>query len=338
MSEIPSIIAKFADKTKHHFLIRVNLIKFMTITSLFSGAGGLDLGLIQAGNEVIWANDIDPDAVDTYRANIGSHIICRDIKEISVDEVPETDVVVGGFPCQGFSLANLKRDVSDERNQLYRYFYTIVKTKQPKYFLAENVKGILSLGKGSVIRQIVEDFSDAGYLVEVHKVDAADYGVPQHRERVIILGQRKDIAERMLYRFPKATNSKDGNGLPQWVSIEEALTSIPSDYEKEADPNANGSAYRFVARNFTAHRVTDPHKPSPTILARGNGKGGVCAIPHYNGERRLTIRESAVVQTFPWDYEFKGKMGSCYRQIGNAVPVLLARRLGEELKRLEEEL
>jgi len=307
----------------------------MTITSLFSGAGGLDLGLIQAGNTVIWANDIDKDAVETYRTNIGNHINCKDIKDVPLSEIPSSDVVVGGFPCQGFSLANLKRDVSDERNQLYLFFYSVVKDKKPKYFIAENVKGILSLGNGSIIRQIVADFDNAGYLVEVHKVNVADYGVPQHRERVIIIGQRKDIADHMLFVFPAPSHSESDVNMKPWVSIKDALSSVPTDYNKDTDPNAYGSKYRFIERNFTAHRFTNPDRPSPTILARGNGKGGVCAIPHYNGERRLTIRESAIIQTFPFSFVFHGKMGSCYRQIGNAVPVLFAKRLGAELKRLE---
>ena len=307
----------------------------MTITSLFSGAGGLDLGLIKAGNTIIWANDIDKDAVETYRANIGNHIIYGDIKDVSISDIPKSDVVVGGFPCQGFSLANLRRDISDERNQMYRYFYSIIRYKQPKFFIAENVKGILSLGKGSVINQIVADFNSAGYLVNIHKVNVADYGVPQHRERVIIIGQRKDIANHMLFVFPTASHSDTNSKLKPWVSIKEALTNISDNYNETLDPNAYGSKYRFIERDFTAHRATDPNRPSPTILARGNGKGGVCAIPHYNGQRRLTIRESAIIQTFPCSFIFYGKMGSCYRQIGNAVPVLFAEKLGLELKRLE---
>ena len=109
----------------------------MKIISLFSGAGGLDLGLIQAGNEVIWANDIDKDAVATYRENIGDHIVCDDIKNINIYDLPEADVVVGGFPCQGFSLANRKRTLEDERNQLYKFFYSTIKIKQPKFFMLE---------------------------------------------------------------------------------------------------------------------------------------------------------------------------------------------------------
>ena len=148
----------------------------MKIISLFSGAGGLDLGLQQAGNNIIWANDIDPDAVATYRKNIGNHIIEADIKDLVIDTIPNADVVVGGFPCQVFSMANMRRNMDDERNFLYVFFYKTIKQKQPKFFIAENVKGILSLGGGSIVRQIVSDFNDAGYIVEVHKVNMADYG------------------------------------------------------------------------------------------------------------------------------------------------------------------
>lgn len=155
----------------------------MKIISLFSGCGGLDLGLIQAGNTIIWANDIDKDACATYRENIGNHIICDDIKNIDVSTLPDADVVVGGFPCQGFSQANRLRTLNDDRNKLYRFFYNTILIKQPKFFIAENVKGILSLGKGSAIKQIVSDFEAAGYIISVHLVNMADYGVPQTRQR-----------------------------------------------------------------------------------------------------------------------------------------------------------
>lgn len=310
----------------------------MNIISLFSGAGGLDLGLIQAGNSIIWANDFDKDAVATYKRNIGNYIIEGDIKDINIKELPYADVVVGGFPCQGFSMANMRRNIQDERNLLYVFFYKTIKLKQPLYFIAENVKGILSLGGGSVVKQIVSDFNNAGYKVEVHKVNMADYGVPQNRERVFFIGQRVDLGKTMLFRFPQPTHSKDGIKLPKHISIQKAIGSLPEPGDTTKDPNNYGSNYKFVPRDFTAHRVTDPNKPSPTILARGNGKGGVCAIPHYNGTRRLSIRESATVQTFPQNFVFIGNMGSCYRQIGNAVPVKFGELLGEELIRIENNL
>lgn len=308
----------------------------MRILSLFSGAGGLDLGMVQAGHQIVWANDIDKDAVNTYIHNIGNHIVCDDIKNIIIDDLPETDIVIGGFPCQGFSLANMQRSIEDERNQLYKFFYSTVNQKQPKYFIAENVKGILSLGKGAVLKQIVADFENAGYISETHLVNMANYGVPQTRQRVIIIGQRKDVAEKMLFEFPKPTHSNKDKALLPWVTIEDTLSRFPNPDEPNEFLNHVYSAYKVEYRNFTGHRQTDPRKPSPTILARGNGKGGVCAIPHYNGVRRLTIRESAAIQTFPNDFEFFGTMNSCYRQIGNAVPIRFAKLLGDKLKRLEE--
>jgi DNA (cytosine-5)-methyltransferase 1 len=306
----------------------------MTILSLFSGAGGLDLGLIKSGNKVIWANDIDENAAATYRKNIGEHIICTDIGEVCIAGLPVADVVAGGFPCQGFSMANMLRNVDDERNTLYKYYYQIIKQKQPKYFIAENVKGILSLDNGNVIKKIIAEFSEAGYKTVYELCNMADFGVPQNRQRVIIIGQRKDIGDTMVFQFPEKTNSR--GGVPEaWVSIREAIGHFPDPDSENSMLNHVYSSYKVEFRNFTGHRKTDPDKPSPTILARGNGKGGVCAIPHYNGKRRLTIRESATIQTFPEDFEFVGHMNSCYRQIGNAVPVKFAALLGKELIRLE---
>lgn len=311
----------------------------MKVLSLFSGAGGLDLGIILAGNQVVWANDIDKDAVETYRSNIGDHIICEDIANIDISTLPDCQVVVGGFPCQGFSMANMKRALDDDRNKLYRFFYDTIRIKQPLFFIAENVKGILSLGHGEAIKQILEDFASAGYYTELHLVNMADYGVPQTRQRVLIIGQRKDLGERFLFRFPKPTHSKTkADGLLPWVTIREALDHFPDPDIPNDIPNHVYSAYKVEFRNFTGHRQTDPDKPSPTILARGNGKGGVCAIPHYNGKRRLSIRESATIQTFPETFVFHGGMNACYRQIGNAVPVRFAQLLGKELIRIEGEL
>ena len=133
----------------------------------------------------------------------------------------------------------------------------------------------------------------------------------------------------------RPTFSKDGKDLPRWISIKDAIDHFPDPDTENNVINHIYSAYKVEYRNYTGHRKTDPNKPSPTILARGNGKGGVCAIPHYNGKRRLSIRESASVQTFPEKFHFIGSMNSCYRQIGNAVPVKFAKLLGEELIRLE---
>jgi len=308
----------------------------MRIVSLFSGAGGLDLGMILSGHSIIWAIDNDEDAVSTYKRNIGNHIICQDIEEVQINDIPDCDVVVGGFPCQGFSIANTRRSVEDKRNILYTYFHSIVVGKRPKYFLAENVKGMLSLEKGAIMKQIVKDFSTAGYYVKYKLFNLADYGIPQSRQRVIIVGRRIDINDYFDFIFPCPTHAKQISfEKKQWISIKDAIDFLSSPNLLNVYPNMEYSSYKLNYRNFTGHRETDPKKPSPTILARGNGKGGVCAIPHYNGKRRLSIRESATIQTFPLNFEFVGAMNSCYRQIGNAVPVLFAQKLGEELHRLE---
>ena len=305
----------------------------MKIVSLFSGAGGLDLGLIQAGHQIIWANDNDKDAVETYKFNIGNHIVLGDIALIDHQDIPNCDVVVGGFPCQGFSQANRLRFEEDERNRLYLEFLRIVKFKQPKYFLAENVRGILSLGKGAAIEKIKSDFSKAGYRLQVQLFNASNFGAPQNRWRVIIAGTRKDLPENLDYRYPKPTHGEPG--LPEKVSIGAALAHIPEPESDHALENHEYSKYKVTNRNFTGHRTTDPNKPSPTILARGNGKGGVCAIQHPKNHRRMSIRESAIIQSFPESFIFKGKMNSCYRQVGNAVAVTFAKELGRTLKALE---
>jgi DNA (cytosine-5)-methyltransferase 1 len=310
----------------------------MKIVSLFSGAGGLDLGLIQAGHKIIWANDFDDDAVATYKKNIGKHIIGGPIEDIPSSKVPACDVVVGGFPCQGFSQANMLRFEKDERNRLYLEFRRIINDKRPMYFLAENVRGILSLGDGRAIKKIERDFVACGYRVRKQLFNVADYGVPQSRWRVIIAGTRDDLPESADFRFPAPTHASPKKAkalrLKPWVSIGKALTHIPETDDQHSLPNHVYSKYKVTNRNFTGHRTTNPDKPSPTILARGNGKGGVCAIQHPLNHRRMSIRESATIQTFPLDFEFVGRMNSCYRQVGNAVPVLFAKNLGEELAEL----
>lgn len=303
----------------------------MRVISLFSGCGGLDLGFKQAGHEIAWANDFDSDCVETYRKNIGDHIFLGDIRRVNIDDIPDADIVIGGFPCQGFSMANMLRAADDERNKLYKQFYRIIKGKNPRYFIAENVRGILSLDNGNAIKRIVRDFSEAGYRVKYQPFNMADFGVPQTRIRVIIAGTRNDLPIEEDFQFPEPTRNKTNR-----VSIGEALRDIP-------DPEASMSSlknhiysrYKVTDRNFTGHRKTDPNKPSPTILARGNGKGGVCVIQHPKNHRRMSVRECALVQTFPLDFEFTGSMSSMYRQVGNAVPVLFGRILGSKLRELE---
>jgi DNA (cytosine-5)-methyltransferase 1 len=305
----------------------------LKVASLFSGAGGLDLGFKLSGHKIVWANDIDPDSTDTYTLNIGREIVCGSIDEIDANRVPDFDILVGGFPCQGFSRANIHRVEKDERNSLYVNVVRILRDRQPKFFLLENVKGIISLNGGNDFNEIKLALEESGYDVQHKVLNAADYGVPQSRIRVIIIGIRNDLVGKYKYEYPNPTHSKSGEHLPKWVSIGDVLKDIPEPTEEHELKNHICSSYKVVNRDFTGHRRTDPNKPSPTILARGNGGGGVCAIPHPNNNRRLTVRESAMMQTFPMDFEFQGSLTSMYRQIGNAVPVKFAQKIAAGFKK-----
>jgi DNA (cytosine-5)-methyltransferase 1 len=306
----------------------------MRLLSLFAGAGGMDLGFVQAGHEIVWANDNDSDAVATYRKNLGDHIVEGPIEGIATKEIPDGDVVIGGFPCQGFSRANMKRSPEDSRNRLYLELVRVIEAKQPRYFAAENVRGLLSLEGGRVMDMIVEDFRRVGYNVRYRVFNMADYGVPQTRRRVIILGNRKDLPPDQHWGFPAPTHDRRAEGdLQRWLTIQDALEGLPEPDDDHQLLNHICSQYKVTNRDFTGHRRTDPHKPSPTILARGNGGGGVCAIQHPRNHRRLSVRESALVQTFPVDFEFVGAMNSMYRQVGNAVPPRFAKQLAEQLPR-----
>ena len=211
----------------------------------------------------------------------------------------------------------------------------MVKDKKPKWFLAENVRGILSLDNGAAIKKIEDDFSRAGYRVQKRLFNTADFGVPQSRWRVIIAGTRKDLPEKLNFTYPEPSHSKSKtNKLELWISIGKALKRVPEPDSSHNLENHIYSLYKVTNRNFTGHRTMNPNKPSPTILARGNGKGGVCALQHPENHRRMSVREQAVVQTFPLTFKFYGSMGSCYRQVGNAVPVLFAKCLGNQLSLL----
>lgn len=304
----------------------------MKIVSLFSGCGGLDLGLIHAGHEIIWANDIFVDAVNTYRKNIASHIDLRDIREILSSDIPDCDVIVGGFPCQGFSIANMNRNVEDIRNQLYRQMIRVIRDKQPKFFIGENVKGITSLGKGEVLKKIIMDFEAVGYKTHWTVVNAADYGVPQMRMRLIIFGVKKDISSEELAFPPEATHANpelaETLKLPPWKTIGEALSHFPEPEDGKNIPNHENSKYKLRFNGHLGHRRIDPDRPAPTVTGRGDEKGGVVVLHHPGNHRRMSAREIAATQSFPDDFVFEGTKTSAYRQIANAVPPLLGKAIG----------
>lgn len=202
-----------------------------TVVSLFSGGGGLDLGFQSAGYNIIWAIDNEKNAVKTYKANIGENIICADINTIDANQIPKADVVIGGPPCQSFSLAGNRR-TNDARGQLVWKYIHIIEKIHPKAFLFENVIGLLS-AKNSDGKKVIEllqaTFQKIGYTITTKTVNAADYGVPQRRKRVIIVGLKNGTK----FAFPKETHNEFGKGLKKYVSAKDALDDLPKEITDE---------------------------------------------------------------------------------------------------------
>jgi len=305
----------------------------MRVVSLFCGAGGLDLGFIRAGHEIVLAIDNYVDAVETYRANVGRHVRCMDARELHAEDVPDCDVVIGGFPCQGFSVANTGRHEQDERNGLYKEMLRIILEKSPAFFVAENVKGILSLSQGRVLDMIMQDFEQTGYRTEYRVLNAADFGVPQKRQRVFFVGCRNDLAWQV--QFPEPTHAEPGTllsaSMPGWVSVGEALSNLPDPDKRHNIANHTYSKYKLRFNGYLGHRRIDPDQPAPTVTARGDDRGGVVVLHHPSNARRMTARELATVQSFPTDFVFSGTQSSVYRQVANSVPPLLAEAVARSL-------
>ena len=313
----------------------------MNIVSLFSGAGGLDLGLIKAGHRILWANDIYKDAIATYRANIGGFVDTRDIADIPSDEIPFADVVVGGFPCQGISVANWKRTMNDPRNQLYKEMVRVVQDKRPLFFVAENVKGIISLAQGRFLVAVKSDFSNAGYKIYHTILNAADFGVPQKRTRFIMFGVREDIA-KCPPAFPPEPTHRNPRGkhtdprLKPWKTVRQALAHIPEPGEADGIPNHDYSNYKLRFNGHLGHRFVEPDQPAPSVTGRGDDKGGVVVLHHPDNHRRMSVRELATVQGFPDNFVFHGSKTSGYRQVANAVPPTLGWVIGDMLSENQE--
>ena len=222
------------------------------VVSLFSGAGGMDLGFEKAGFDIVWANDFFKEAVESYKKNVSKNVVYGDITKIDSSEIPDDiDLVIGGFPCQGFSIANTKRSMKDERNFLYKEMLRVIRDKKPKFFVAENVKGLLSMEKGKVFQMIKSDFESLGYKVDARLLNAAEYGVPQARERLVIIGNRLGIENP----FPAPTHWVDSKqykskeGLKDPVTVKQTIGFLSdvklSDYPITLD---NGSKiYNHVA-------------------------------------------------------------------------------------------
>ena len=301
-------------------------MKQFTAISLFCGAGGLDIGFEEAGFKTIWANDFDKDACATYRTWSDAEVVCGDISKIDAADIPDADIMLGGFPCQGFSLSG-PRKIDDSRNKLYKEYVRIVKAKKPLMFLGENVKGLLTMGGGDVIAAIVEDFARCGYDVYYKLLNARDYGVPEDRERVIIVGFRHDLGIKA-FAFPPARRYR--------VTMRDVLSALP-DARPEDICTAPYSS-RYMSRN----RKRGWDEVSYTIPAMAKqvplwpGSEDMTKIDKDLWEfgsdtRRLSWREAAAIQTFPAELTFAGDLTSKYKQIGNAVPVKLAAVLGTHL-------
>jgi len=320
----------------------------MRVVSLFAGCGGLDLGLIRSGHKIVLATDIDKDCKATYDNNFDHQLLLKDVKLLKGEELPEYDLLTGGFPCQGFSVANLYRNEKDERNELYLEIVRLLNETKPKYFLAENVPGILSLGKGKVVKQIIKEFSECGdgYKVEKYLLNTADYGVPQVRKRVIFLGVSNKIDKNLsslLFNHlpPKQTHPlKGGNGLKPYASLRDVIGKLPEPYSDEGEKinNHYGTKHKVKINGYLGNRALSWDKPSPTIVGRGGGTGGPVIAVHPNLQRRFTVRETARIQTFPDDFVFHGSISSQFRQIGNAVAVNFGYHLGKVLKDFEDGL
>lgn len=204
----------------------------VSVVSLFSGGGGLDLGFKNAGYDILWAIDNNQDAVNTYKLNLGDHIICADINKIDEKQIPHAEVIIGGPPCQSFSLAG-NRHVEDSRGQLVWRYIHIIQEIQPKAFVFENVTGLLSAknSKGEKIISLLQSaFKEIGYTISTKVVNAADYGVPQKRKRVLIVG----LKDNRQFEFPAPTHNENGeNGLKKYISVQEALGDLPEAIQDE---------------------------------------------------------------------------------------------------------
>jgi DNA (cytosine-5)-methyltransferase 1 len=325
----------------------------MRTVSLFSGCGGLDLGLIQAGFKIIVANDKMPEAVKTYQNNIGKNIVLGDLREsetrkqiLSLAKPGDIDLVVGGPPCQGFSTLGDKLSC-DPRNNLFDSFADMVSILKPKYFLMENVKAMTTMYGGQFKNYVIEKFNDLDYDVSYIILNAADYGVPQNRERVFFFGTK----ENKTFSFPKKTHGKD-IGLSPFETVENWIMDIvgkentipnhiplnhseivtrryelipeggklpsPDQLPKDIRRSNFGSTYKRLHRK----------KPSPTLVPGNN------AFPiHPVLNRSLTPREAARIQTFPDKFIVDGDRRTQCIQIGNAIPPMIGKVLGRTISK-----
>lgn len=342
-------------------LINMKMVgeKMADVVSLFSGCGGMDLGFIgdfehlghhyqRTNFDVIWANDIFSQAIDTYRHNIGNHIVEGSIKEI-LDNTPEVipqeaDVVIGGFPCQDFSVAGRRQGITVERGQLYLQMKRVIERIAPKVFVAENVEGLVTMENGLILETIMNDLSNIeheGQIVRYHVqhklLHAADYGVPQMRKRVFIVGVRADVVNDIGFEFKYPVPTHEDN----WVSSEQAIDDL---WGCEDDPTIFNHSQLSKAKFYPGRKMqgnVQIRRDAPSFTIRAEHHGNIEG--HYrttkpedpedmNGWRRLTVRECARIQTFPDNFEFKGAGTYTYKMVGNAVPPVLGHHMARAVQ------
>ena len=305
----------------------------LTYVDLFAGGGGLSLGFRQAGFTKLFDNEIDPDAAATLQKNwpYAQHH-AGDIAELGPSLMDKlcgnktVDIVCGGPPCQGFSVAGL-RNPHDPRNQLFKEYIRVVSHLQPKFIVLENVPGILTMQSGKVYREIIKQFRDIGYAVNVRILEAAEYGVPQLRSRAIFIGNRLGLKNP--YPLPTHTRAQyraiesaldDLKDLPADATINHQWTRHSAKMEQRiALVPAGGSLYPTFRDAYKRQ-----HRGVPSMTVKENHGG---THIHYEKHRVLSARELARLQCFPDDYIFSGTMKRAYWQIGNAVPVELAKHI-----------
>ena len=266
------------------------------VIGLFSGCGGLDLGFKQAGYNLIWANDILKDACETYRLNIGDHIANEDITKIDLNTVPNADIIIGGPPCQGFSGIG-KRDPSDNRSTLVYSYLDVVNKVQPKIFLFENVTGIKSskaFDGSKVINNLKKAFEDIGYHINIYTLNAADYGVPQRRKRVFVIGNKKGVD----ISAPTQTHFENTAGKRKWVTSFEAISDLDSPSEngetkyKHQPQNKYQKLMRKSADETTLHIVPYSSPTDKEIIKHVKPGGNYMDIPDSVSTKRIMYFKS----------------------------------------------
>jgi DNA (cytosine-5)-methyltransferase 1 len=304
----------------------------LKVASLFCGCGGTDVGLLgnfdflgkhYASNnmEIVYANDIDDNACKIFEENFGIKPDNRDIREVSSKDLPDFDILTGGFPCQSFSIIaqNPKRlGVKDDRGKLFFEMCRILKDKQPKCFIAENVKGLLTANQRSAFPLILEEFKNSGYDVKYMILNSANYGVPQKRERVIIVGFRKDL--NIDFVFPNQVITDEDLFEPLKKVIENTVDEKYYFSEKAVE------GMMKKREKMNKGRAQDIEKPCNTVgahLAKLSLNSTDPVLFNGSRYRRFTPREVARIQSFPETFELIGTESAQYRALGNAIPPVM---------------